>query len=131
MAEAMDGNIDVESRSGIGTTFHVIVRLRFLDVQDLDPAAGTLTGLSVLMATKHARTGRVIARQLLAAGCHVVTVDPAQHSLEVYQRSLTDGMPPTVAIIDQQLSDGNGAWLATQIRAFDAPPPGMILLRKL
>jgi signal transduction histidine kinase/DNA-binding response OmpR family regulator len=131
LAEAMGGSIEAESTLGVGTTFRVGVRLPYADVPPAESLSECRPGLKVLLAVSHPRIRTIIARQLIAAGCRPLVVASAQQAWEEYLGQLTDGTPPAVAIVDQQLSDHDGYWFAAQIRQLDTPPPGLILLRHL
>jgi CheY-like chemotaxis protein/two-component sensor histidine kinase len=130
LVEAMGGNIVVESTPGSGTTFRVTLQLPCAAT----PAGETaldLSGIKVLLAIAHPRIRMGIARQLQSVGCHPRLVDSAAQALDEYRRHLIDGSPPPVVIVDQQLPDHDGQWLAARIRDLQAPPPALILLRSL
>ena len=131
LAEAMGGSIEAESTLGVGTTFRMAVVLPCIDVQTPESPAECRTGLKVLLAVSHTRIRSIIVRQLIAAGCQPFVAASAQQAWEEYRGRLADGDPPDVAIVDQQLSDHDGYWFASQIRRLHTPPPGLILLRQL
>ena len=131
LTQAMGGSIEAESTLGVGTTFRVVVRLPCTDVLPTVSLTECRPGLKVLLAVSHTRIRTIIERQLNAAGCRSLVMASAQQALDEYCNQLTDGAPPAVVIVDQRLSDHDGAWLAAQIRRLDAPPPGLILLRRL
>ena len=131
LAEAMGGGIEVDSKPGIGTTFRVSVILACRDAPVAEPNAACQPGLKVLVAIGHARIRMILARELATAGCELLLAESAEQALNEYRRQLADGTPPAAAVIDQQLADHDGVWLATQIRRLNAPPPVLILLRQL
>ncbi len=131
LADAMGGSIAVESTPGLGTTFRVTLQLPCAANPPVEPPAECPPGLKVLLAVNHPRIRTLLARQLRAAGCHPYLADSATQAWDEYRRHLAEGAPTAVAIVDQQLSDHEGQWLAERIRGLPAPPPALILLRPL
>ena len=131
LAEAMGGSVQAHSTPGVGSTFDVIVRLPLCAAPMTTPIADRLSGMKVLVAVSHARVGAIIVRQLTAAGCEPHLAASAQAALDYYRKSLGDGMPPVATVLDQRLSDRDGAWLAAAIRDCAAPPPSLVLMRSL
>ncbi len=131
LAQAMGGSIEVQSTPGVGTTFRLNVQLPCVDAPAAESIRACRPGLKVLVAVGHPRVRAIVARHLTAAGCRPVLVESAQQAAADYRESVAAGAPPAAAILDRQLPDHDGAWLAAQIRGLAAPPPALILLRRL
>jgi len=131
LAEAMGGSIEVQSTPGVGTTFRMTVQLPCVDAPAAEPVSADQPRLKVLVAESHARARAIIARQLDAAGYQSIPAESAQQAWDEYRKCLAAGEPPRAVIIEQHLSDHDGAWLAGLIRGLNAPPPALILLRRL
>jgi two-component system, sensor histidine kinase and response regulator len=131
LIEAMGGDVAVESKLGVGTTFSATVRLPWCNIPSPRPIAECRPGLGVLVVISHSRIRAILAQHLVAAGCKPILAESAQQALDEYRQCLEAGEPPAVAVLDQRLTDHDGAWLAAQIRSHGAPPPALMLLRAL
>jgi len=131
LAEAMGGSISAQSTVGVGTTFRVTVHLPWVNGPSVKPVPECRAGLKVLVAVRHPRIRACLGRHLTAAGCRPVLAESDQLALDDYRRQLAEDVPPAVVIVDHALSDHDTTWLASRIRQFAAPPPGLILLRHL
>ncbi len=129
LAQAMGGDIVVESTPTVGTIFRASVTLPRAATSSAESPPECRPGLQVLLAVAHPRVRSLIARQLQAAGCVTYVVDSAARAWEDYRRYLAEGIFPQVVIVDQQLSAHNGQSLAANIRAMEVPPPPLIMLR--
>ena len=131
LAEAMGGGVKIESAPGSGSTFHFTVRLRSCEGAPTLPVRPRLDGLRVLLAIPHEHTRTVLARHLAAAGCEVQAADSAQRALDQYRDLVAIGRSPAAVVLEQQLDDQTGAWLAAAIRDCAVPPPALVQLRSL
>jgi CheY-like chemotaxis protein len=129
LAEAMGGGIAAHSVLGSGTTFRVTVQLPGMTGPTVKPLIVEREGLKVLLVVKQSRLRSMAARHLTAAGCRLVLADSQSQAWDEYRRQFADGDHPAVAIVDG-LSDPDARSLARQIRGLNAPPPGLILLRR-
>jgi signal transduction histidine kinase/DNA-binding response OmpR family regulator len=131
LIEAMGGDVTVESKLGVGTTFSATVRLPCCNIPSSRPIAECRPGISALVAISHSGVRAIIARHLVAAGCQPILAESAQQALDEYRQRLDAGAPPAAAVLDQRMTDHDGAWLAAQIRNHAGPPPALLLLRTL
>jgi PAS domain S-box-containing protein len=131
LAETMGGTIEVQSTPGEGSTFRFTVCLRQGDALVASEVANQLVGLRVLIVVKHAANRRIIDRQLTPEGCILTFAPTAAEGLEQYQAMLSSDRPPVAIIVDYELPDHSGPWLAAAIRASAAPPSSLILLTSL
>jgi PAS domain S-box-containing protein len=131
LAEAMGGEITVDSVIGNGSTFRVRIRLEGLPAEPARAMVRELAGLRVMVVAQHARFRGILARQLSFEGCEVTMADSAQDALDRYRALTVADRPPAALLIDHALEDHDGPWLASAIRACGSPPPVFILLRSL
>ncbi|MBX9945724.1 MAG: response regulator [Reyranella sp.] len=101
LAEAMQGDVEVQSEAGVGSTFIVTVRLAPAS-SALPPAVSPLAGLSLALALPDPDEAAAIARYLVDAGATVRLV------------------PPDASFVGIRMADGNGGRL---VAMHDGPPP--------
>jgi PAS domain S-box-containing protein len=132
LAEAMGGDIHVESRVDEGSTFRFSTILRRSE-GDSGAAAPIrrLSGVRILGIVAHAMSRAILERQLAPEGCDIEVADSARAGLALYRAMLAQDRPPAAVVIDQVLDDHDGLWLAAAIRESAAPPPSVILLASL
>jgi PAS domain S-box-containing protein len=118
LVEAMGGSIGVHSTAGAGSLFwfRIIV----------DPAAAAAAPprhfagpLRALIVDDHPANLTLLAAQLRGWGISVTTAGSAGEALQRWHELCATGDRPQVAILDQQLPDHDGHWLAGQIRRQD------------
>jgi PAS domain S-box-containing protein len=130
LAEAMGGTIEVDSTPGLGSTFRFAVRLRLGEASAAEPTS-QLAGLRVLIVVGHPGDRGILERQLTPQGCELSFRSTAEEGLAQYRAMLAADRPPAAVIIDYDLSDHSGTWVAAAIRATAAPPAALILLAPL
>jgi len=131
LAEAMDGSIEVESAPGQGSTFRFALCLQQSEGATGGEAANQLAGLRVLIVVGHPSHRRILDRQLTREGCSLTFAASAAEGLAQYRAMLSADRPPVAIILDHELGDQSGPWLAAAIRASGAPPSSLILLMPL
>jgi PAS domain S-box-containing protein len=131
LAETMGGTIEIDSVPGQGSTFRFAICLQQCDTPVASKVANQLDGLRVLIVVRHLNNRRILDRQLTAEGCSLDFASTADEGLAQYRTMLGADRPPAAIIVDYELSDHSGAWLAAAIRESAAPPSSLILLVSL
>ncbi len=114
LAEAMDGDITVQSAPGAGSTFTVTVRLLRSSEQDRPaPVPAQLPGTRALVVDDNNTNRRILRAQLEGWGMEVVDHgDPREALLAV----LTEGLDADIAVLDMHMPGMDGAGLAKALR---------------
>ncbi len=114
LAEAMGGDITVESTPGAGSTFTVTARLGRSAEQDRPaPVPAQLPGTRALVVDDNETNRRILRAQLEGWGMEVVDHgDPREALLEV----LTEGLEADIAVLDMHMPGMDGAALAKGLR---------------
>jgi len=116
---AMGGTINIDSRPGIGTTFH------FQILVDRSSNAVTVKRPSLpwptraLLVDDHPVNLRILRAQLQSWGVAVVTANDAEEALLRWDAMAAAGEIPQLAILDHHLPGHDGDWLGLQIRERD------------
>ena len=131
LAEAMGGTIDVDSALGQGSTFRFSVRLEPADIAETNSYKAPHDALPVLLVVRHPGQRKSLTQQLATEGYTAVDAPSAQSGLTQYLSMLAADRPPLAVILESEFADHNAAWLAAAIRACEAPPPPLLLLRSL
>ena len=116
----MGGAIGVHSKPDTGSCFWFELSLRLAQSPVGAAAAVDLSGCHVLVVEDHAASLTIIERQLAALGCQVTTSMTAMASEDAWNDLVDQGQRPDVLLIDHELPDHPGPWLAQHIRAHPA-----------
>ncbi len=129
--EAMGGSIRVDSAPGEGSTFSFEVVLD-ANARSCRTPVRFARPLHALVVDDHPMTRKILATSLASWGLRVTAAGSASEALEQCRELAAARDLPQVALIDQQLPDQDGRWLARQIRALDGGPAcRMVLLNSL
>ena len=120
LVEIMGGTLKVGSEEGRGSTFSFTLCLE--QQSQAVPATGSgeyteVAGLRVLIVDDNATNRFVFREQLSAFGCTSEEADSARSGLELLQAAHGQGRPFQVALIDFQMPELDGEWLARAIRS--------------
>jgi PAS domain S-box-containing protein len=131
LAQAMGGSIEVDSIPGQGSTFRFAILLKPCSAPVASEVANQLVGVRVLIVVRQAANRRHLERQLTPEGCSLTLASSAAEGLAQYHGMLAADRPPAAIIVDYDLADRDGPWLAAAIRESAAPPSSLILLISL
>jgi two-component system, sensor histidine kinase and response regulator len=117
LIELMGGSIGVKSTPGAGSCFWFEVS--FAPATSIPQVASgriDLTGRRVLVVDDHPVNRKIFERQLTAMGCDVECAATAAEGLEAWRRARAGKRAPDVLLLDHDLPDHPGPWLAELIR---------------
>jgi signal transduction histidine kinase/CheY-like chemotaxis protein len=119
----MGGEVGVESREGLGSTFWFTGRFGVSAVEPgapEPPISAAMRGQRVLVVDDNRTNCKVLAGQLRRLGVESVCVNSAADALTLMSAELAS-KPFEVALIDHQMPDCDGAELGRRINAADSP----------
>ena len=116
LVEAMGGTIDFGSDPGEGSRFWFTAALG-REPQAACPAfAGLPAGVPVLVVDDKPASRMAVVRYLQSWGCRTEEDAGGVEAFERMLQAAETGDPFRVVVVDLQMSDREGAWLASQVR---------------
>jgi PAS domain S-box-containing protein len=131
LSEAMGGSISVVSSVGTGSTFTFTVALERSTGVVSNQVKRLLAGVRILVVVGHRSSRRTLERQLAPEHCELTFAASAEEGLMHYRQMLSADCAPKVVLMDYELADHGGPWLADAIREAAAPPPSLVLMTSL
>lgn len=116
LIELMGGSIGVDSTPGSGSCFWFELSLPVAPIPRAPGGSVSLADRSVLVVDDHPVNRRILDGQLTSVGCHVASAASAREGLEMWKQLLTAKRPPDVILLDHDLPDHPGPWLAERLR---------------
>jgi CheY-like chemotaxis protein/HPt (histidine-containing phosphotransfer) domain-containing protein len=115
----MAGTVGVESRVGEGSVFFFTLELEKQSGEDEEerPLPEDIRGKRILVVDD-TETNRIVLReQLLSWGCRVLEAASAAEALSMLDRSLAEGDPVSIAIVDMAMPEVDGEELGRRTKA--------------
>jgi CheY-like chemotaxis protein len=113
IARAMDGDIQVHSELGVGSTFTVALDLPLAPAVPDGPSADGLAGLRLLVVDDSPTNLRILEHQLTRHGAECILAGGGPAALEL----LDQGTRIDVAVLDLDMPGMDGDVLAARLRA--------------
>ena len=127
--EMMDGEIAVESKKGVGSTFTVTVVLKTSDrVFQPEPGVVLPEDLLTLVVDDDEIAGEHAKFVLNTIGIEAVSVTSPHQALQLLQDAYASGLPYRLLLTDYKMPDMNGLDLTRALRAFDNGETTVIML---
>jgi CheY-like chemotaxis protein len=130
LVQLMGGHIWVESRCGIGSTFHFTAvfqpgqaRVALL----LTPESESLRNLHVLVIDDNATTCRIVQEMLISWRMAPESADCGASGLKAMAQARLAGKPFALVLVDARLAEEDGFALARQVRE-NLPPGGAAIM---
>ncbi len=116
LVELMNGAIGVDSVSGSGSCFWFEVTLGLAPWLVEPVAAVELADREVLLIDDHPVNRRIIEEQLVSVACRVTSAASAAAGEAAWNSLIAKGRVPDAILLDHDLPDHPGPWLAARIR---------------
>jgi CheY-like chemotaxis protein len=127
LIDLMGGHIGVISTPGVGSTFWFEVQMpRLVSPEPQQPI--DFTDVDILLVEDHPINQRIVVKQLSSLGCRVTVAGTATEALASWRIMVAESRTPDVVLLDHDLPDHSGRWVAQQIRMTPAGAGATLIL---
>jgi CheY-like chemotaxis protein len=127
LVELMGGQIGVMSTPGAGSTFWFEVPVPSLASPEPQKPVD-FADVDILLVEDHPINQRIVVKQLASLGCRVTVAASAAEALASWHGMVAQSRTPDVVLLDHDLPDHSGRWVAEQIRRTPAGAGATIIL---
>jgi signal transduction histidine kinase/DNA-binding response OmpR family regulator len=126
LIELMGGEIGVASSPGAGSTFWFEVEMPLAACPEPQQEVN-LADVEILLVEDHPINQRIVVKQLASVGCRVTVAATAADALASWRAMVADSRTPDVVLLDHDLPDHSGRWVAEHIRTTPAGAAATII----
>jgi two-component system sensor histidine kinase/response regulator len=128
LCEIMEGEIGVESKVGIGSTFWFTARLE-ISSRDLDRESETVNGFHRIGVLDNSKNSRLVIEEMLKVfNCEQFFVDTPEEMLKLLQQGIENGKPCETVILNCGLNSVPPFDLIDKIHSTTTPSQVKLLL---